>query len=137
MGFSAATMATIKAISLIVGTAATGYGLYQQKRASDKAEAAQAEQKAAVASLVPPEIPTGPTAAELEAQRQAEEAKVAKEAADKRASDLEASIKADTETALKQKSIIGLASTVKTSASGLLGRAITEKKSLLGQGGAY
>lgn len=131
----AAALPFLKVAALVVSVLGTGAGLYQQKRASDRAKGAQASQARAIKSLAPPP-PTGPTAAEIQAQKLAKEATIAKAAAEKRTSDLEAGIKADTASAVaRKKSIIGSGSTIKTSAFGLKGRAPTEKKTLLGQGG--
>ena len=108
-----------------------------QAKATENAARIQAQSaKSLIGSL--PAAPTGPTAAEIEAQKQAQVAEEAKAAAEKRTSDLEASIKADTLAAeTRKRSLIGLAATVKTSARGLTGAAPTEKKTLLGQGGAF
>lgn len=127
--------------AIFAAVAALGSG-YMQARASRKASHAQADAAAASAAAAKKSmvsIPTGPTAAEVEAQKKAAEEKAAKQAAEKRAADLEASMKAETEAAgtTRRRSLAGLAATVRTSAAGLTGKATVEKKSLLGQGGAY
>lgn len=89
-----------------------------------------------VESLAPLPLPTGPISKDAEFERVADEAK---KAADKRAADIEAGIQADTEAAkkIKRRSLIGLASTIRTSPAGLRTPARVEKKTLLGQGGAF
>jgi len=107
----------------------------QRKIAIQRADVESHQAKSLVQALT---TPTGPTAAEIEAQKQAKVAEEAKAAAEKRTSELEAGIKADTLAAeTRKRSLIGLAATVKTSARGLTGAAPTEKKTLLGQGGAF
>jgi len=126
------------AAGVIVAALSAAAGAHQQSASSRKSIHAQediAARQTKALSLAPP---TGPTTAELEAQRLAKEAEKAKATAEQRTSDLEAGIKADTDEAMKRRrSLVGLAATVKTSPAGLTGRAPTEKKSLLGQGGAY
>jgi len=123
----------------VIGAVISAYVAYSQQTSARKSRHAQqdiaAQQRSDFKSSL---VPTGPTSAELEAQRLAKEAEKAKAAAEQRTSDLEAGIKADTDEALRRRrSLVGLAATVKTSPAGLTGRAPTEKKSLLGQGGAY
>lgn len=138
MGFAPATLAILKGIAYIAATTAAvttvGTSLYQMSKASDAAESAQESQQAALSSLAPE---MGPTDAELAAQTKADEERLAKEAAEKRAQELEAGIAEETEAAKKRRSLVGLAATVKTSAAGLTTRATVEKKSLLGEGGVY
>lgn len=116
----------------------TFMGLRNQQAAKQAASKQAASMSQAMASLAPPPAPSGPTVGELESQKQAEDAKIAKDAAEKRTADLEAGIKADTEAAkARQLSLVSSSSTIKTTAYGLTGRAPTEKKTLLGAGGAY
>lgn len=124
MGLS---IATAMLISTIVGGISTGASLIVGSRNQRKATQAAERQAQAVQSLAP-------TTTEQDKVALDAEAKLAKESADKRASDREAAIKADTERRARS-SISGLSSTVRTSARGLTTIAPTEKKTLLGQGG--
>ena len=124
--------------TLFVAVGSTIVGSATAKRGRRAVQQSAQVQSQALRSLIP-SAPTGPTASELEAQKQAKIAADAKTAADKRQSDIEAGIAADTATiaANRRRSLVGLAATVKTSARGLTGSAPVEKKTLLGQGGAF
>ena len=112
-------------MGLTAATAVGGLALAIKGQSLAKKTARQ--QAAAVTSLAPPPL-TGPTVSEAETLK-------AKEAADKRAADIQAGIKADTLAAQGRRSLTGLAATIRTSARGLTGTTATEKKTLLGEGG--
>ena len=118
---------------ITAATAVAGLGLAVKSRSDLKK--ATPRQTAALSSLAPPQLPTGPTAAQAETQRLAEETARVKTAADKRAADIKAGIAADTAAAGQRRSLIGLSATIRTSPAGLKGKAPVERKTLLGQGG--